>query len=111
MARSEISLGDLHANVPRLLGSRQDSPSPLRQPFQEIELLTMAERDEDVTRFHARVRWWIENHRSGAFLDGDDDDAQLLSKLAGLQRAADELARRSDQRLLDLQLHVLRARG
>ena len=80
--------------------------SPPAICLQAVELLAVAEGDQQVARLERRLRRGVEGHRPLRLLDGHDDDAELAADRARLDRAADEGAPRAHLDLLDLQLEV-----
>src|SRR5439155_9219006 len=82
-----------------------------RHGLQPLELLGMAEGDEDVSTLEDHVGVRVEDHASRRLLDGHDDDAQLLAQAAVLHLGPGQDAARLDLRLLDLELAVVVAGG
>ena len=81
------------------------------QDFNLIEALSRSQRDERITRGHDGIARWIGDEVAIRFFYGDDDDAESLSQMAGMESDTVQLAAGLDERLLDLQIQVLGARG
>src|SRR5688572_4609430 len=98
-------------------GDRPPVPHPdpaalgARQRLQPLELVAVAERDEQVSRLHRLLGRGIEHHPPVRLLDGHDDDAEVLAAAAVLQAAAGQRRSGLDRGLLDLQLHVVASGG
>src|SRR5262249_53121695 len=80
-----------------------------RKALQLIELLAIAESDQQVASFHDPVARWVKGHVALRLLDRNDYDTHLLPHFGFLKRFARQLALGGNLCLLDLQIEILRS--
>src|SRR5438552_3287562 len=102
-AAKKIEIPDLAVTMVLLLAGFL----PAGQGLEAVQVLSFAHGDEDVASFEGGIVRRVEDHLPGGFLDGDDDDAQVLAEPAVLERRTGQGTPGRNLGLLDLQMGML----